>query len=164
MSECAPEQFWEYFDVGGVRIARCVSDCADFGAVDVATRECVRPGACRFVVFGESVVSCYLECPREIPLRLKNNELSSETWPVYECVAACAAPYAIIDPTIGYCVDTCDSLLYDARKTQMECLPRRYVCEKAVRVGNQRKCVDECPAVLPWLGTDGICTDSCVVY
>lgn len=69
-----------------------------------------------------------------------------------------------MDTQTNYCVKTCGSLLYDARVEPPECLPRQYECEKAVRVGNQRKCVSECPAELSWLGTDKICTKTCVVY
>ena len=105
-----------------------------------------------------------MECPGELPLKAPSAEFSSESWPVYECVAACPAEYGIIDRKTGLCVDTCPSLLYDARVEPPECLPRQYACPKAVRVGNQRKCVSECPAELPWLGTDRICAGGCAVY
>lgn len=71
VSECSLEQFWQIIDVDGAQIARCVENCAELGGVDVATRQCVRPGVCRFVTFDESgIIQCHLECPADLGLRL----------------------------------------------------------------------------------------------
>lgn len=56
VTECGSDQFWVRVGAGGLEVARCVESCADLGAVDVATRECVRPGTCRFIVPGDNGV------------------------------------------------------------------------------------------------------------